>query len=64
MSYIHPIFLKAHSAASKLDNPGWKEATSGKFADEYWKTMEWEITTLEALDAREVLEYDAQTMRM
>ena len=37
VNYVHPLFLKAHSAASKLDNPSWKEATQGKFADEYWK---------------------------
>jgi len=29
VSYVHPLFLKAHSAASKLDNPSWKEATRG-----------------------------------
>ena len=62
VSYVHPLFLKAHSAASKLDNPSWKEATRGKFADEYWKAMEVEIATLEALDAWEVLEYDQPTM--
>ncbi len=28
VTYVHPLFLKAHSAASKLDNPSWKEATS------------------------------------
>jgi hypothetical protein len=32
VSYVHPLFLWAHSAASKLDNPGWLEATQGKFA--------------------------------
>ena len=32
VSYVHPLFLRAHSAASKLDNPGWQEATRGKFA--------------------------------
>ena len=26
VSYVHPLFLKAHSAASKLDSPSWKEA--------------------------------------
>jgi len=31
MSYVHPLFLKAHSAASKEDNPSWKQATQGKF---------------------------------
>jgi hypothetical protein len=23
VSYVHPVFLKAHSAASKADNPSW-----------------------------------------
>jgi hypothetical protein len=27
VNYVHPLFLKAHSAVSKLDNPSWKEAT-------------------------------------
>ena len=62
VSYVHPWILKAHSAASKLDKPSWKEATRGKFADEYWKAVELEITTLEALGAWEVLEYDLETM--
>ncbi len=62
VTYVHPLFLKAYSAASKLDNPSWKEATRGKFADEYWKAMDLEIATLEALGAWEVLEYDLETM--
>ncbi len=45
VSYVHPLFLRAHSAASKLDNPDWQEATRGKFADDYWKAMELEIFT-------------------
>jgi hypothetical protein len=49
--YVHPLFLKAHSAVSKADNPSWREATRGKFADEYWKAMKLEIPTLEAIDA-------------
>jgi hypothetical protein len=51
VSYVHPLFLKAHSAASKLDNPGWREATRGKYADDYWKAMELEISTLESIGA-------------
>ena len=35
VNYVHPLFLKAHAAASKEDNPSWKQATRGKFADEY-----------------------------
>ena len=62
VSYVHPLFLKAHSAASKENNPNWKQATRGKFANEYWKAMELEISTLEALNAWEVLEYDSETM--
>jgi hypothetical protein len=63
VSYVHPLFLKAHSAASREDNPSWKQATQGKFADEYWKAMELEVATLEALDAWEVKEYDPSTMK-
>ncbi len=33
--FVHPLFLKAHSAASKADNSSWHKATRGKFADEY-----------------------------
>ena len=27
VTYVHPLFLKAHSSASKADNPSWPEAT-------------------------------------
>jgi hypothetical protein len=50
-SYVHPLLLWAHLAASKLDNPGWQEATWGKFADDYWKTMELKIFILESIEA-------------
>ena len=56
VQYVHPLFLRAHSAASKEDNPGWREATRGKFADDYWKAMEVEIFTLESIDAWDVVE--------
>ena len=39
VNYVHPLFLKARSNASKEDNPNWCEATRGLFADEYWKAM-------------------------
>ena len=39
VQYVHPLFLRAHSAASKEDNPGWQEATREKIANDYWKTM-------------------------
>ncbi len=51
VTYAHPLFLKAHSAASKAHNPSWHEATRAKFADKYWKAMKLEIATLEAIDA-------------
>jgi hypothetical protein len=51
VSYVHPLFLKAHSAASKADNPSWREVTRGKFAEEYWEAMKLEIATLENIDA-------------
>jgi len=56
VTYVHPLFLKAHSAASKADNPSWREATRGKFAGEYWKVMKLEIATLEAIDAWSVID--------
>ncbi len=57
VTYVHPLFLKAHSAASKADNPSWREATKGKFAGEYWKVMKLEIATLEAIDAWSVIDH-------
>jgi hypothetical protein len=55
VSYVHPLFLRAHSAASKLDNPGWREANQGKFADGYWKAMVLKIFTLESIEAWQVV---------
>jgi hypothetical protein len=46
VSYVHPLFLNAHSAASKADKRSWHEATRGKFADEYWEAMKLEIASL------------------
>jgi hypothetical protein len=56
VQYVHLLFLRAHSAASKEDNPGWREATRGKFADDYWKAMEVKIFTLESIVAWDVVE--------
>ena len=47
VNYVHRLFLKAHSSASREDNPTWKQATQGKFADIYWKALELKIATLE-----------------
>ncbi len=56
--YVHPLFLRAHTAASKKNNPGWHEASRGKFADDYWKAMEMEVFTLESIEAWDVVEQE------
>jgi hypothetical protein len=53
---IHPLFLKAQSAASKADNPRWHEAMSGEFAEEFWEAMKTEIATLEGMESWEVVD--------
>jgi hypothetical protein len=58
VSYVHPLFLLAHSAASNLDNPGWQESTRGKFSDNYWKAMELEIFPLESIEAWQVVDWE------
>ena len=56
VDYIHPLFLKAKAAASREDNPNWREATNGPFADDYWKAMQVEIATLESMGAWEIVD--------
>eukprot|EP00804_Cyclotella_cryptica_P007127 CCRYP_020034-RB/>CCRYP_020034-RB protein AED:0.46 eAED:-0.11 QI:0/0/0/1/0/0/2/0/484 len=34
-NWVHPLFLKAKTEASKEDNPSWKQAMSGPFKEEY-----------------------------
>ena len=53
---VHPLFLKAKAAASKSDNPSWKQAMGGQFADEFWKAAVKEYTTLENMDAWEIVD--------
>jgi hypothetical protein len=53
---VHPLFLKAKAEASKQDNPNWKQAMSGQFADEFWKAAVKEFRTLEGMDAWEVVD--------
>ena len=55
-NWIHPLFLKAKTAASKEDNPNWREAMKGQFAKEYWEAAKLEIKTLEGMNAWEVVE--------
>jgi hypothetical protein len=51
VNWIHPLFLKAKSAASKEDNPKWHQAMNGPFKEEYWKAACKEVETLEEMDA-------------
>ena len=53
--WVHPLFLKAKAAASREDNPTWREAMKGPFADEYWEACKVEIATLERMGAWEVV---------
>ena len=55
-TWIHPMFLKARSEASQLDNPNWWQAMNGPFAAEYWKAACVEIETLENMEAWEVVD--------
>jgi hypothetical protein len=55
-NWVHPLFLKAKSEASKEDNPSWKQAMSGPFNKEYWDAAVQEIQTLESIDAWEVVD--------
>jgi hypothetical protein len=55
-NWVHPLFLKAKTEASKEDNPNWKQAMSGPFKEEYWKAAIKEIETLESMDVWEVVD--------
>jgi hypothetical protein len=59
-NWVHPLFLKAKSAASKEDNPNWGTAKSGEYASEYWEACKVEIATLEGMDAWEVVQRTAE----
>ena len=55
-NWIHPLFLKAKSAASKEDNPSWWQAMKGPFAEEFWKAAVVELETLEGMGAWEIVD--------
>jgi hypothetical protein len=55
-NWVHPLFLKAKSEASKEDNPSWKQAMNGPFKAEYWEAAVKEIETLESMGAWEVVD--------
>ena len=53
---VHPLFLKAKVAVSAEDNPTWKQAFEGAFAEEYWQAVILEIETLKKMEAWEIVE--------
>lgn len=53
---IHPLFLNAHSEASKEFNPNWWQAMNGPFAKEYWKAACAEIKTLEDMETWDIID--------
>ena len=46
VNYVDPLFFKAKFAASREDNTNWREATTGVFSDNDWKSIKLEIATL------------------
>ena len=52
-NWVHPLFLKAKSEASKEDNPNWKQVMNGPFKQEYWQATVKEMETLESINAWE-----------
>ncbi len=55
-NWVHPLFLKAKSEASKEDNPNWKQAMNRPFKEEYWKAAVKELEMLEEMNAWEVVD--------
>jgi hypothetical protein len=53
---VHPLFLKAKAETSKADNPNWKQAMSGPFANGFWKAAMKEYRTLEGINAWEIVD--------
>ena len=56
VKWVHPLFLKAKSAASKEDNPNFWQAMNGPFADEFHKAAVKELETLESMDAWDIVD--------
>ena len=46
VNYVHPLFLKAKVEESIEENQNWRKATTGLFANAYWKTTRLENLTL------------------
>ena len=60
---MHPLFLKANSDASQQENPNWRQAMNGQFADECWEAAVTEIETLESMHTWEVVERESKNKR-
>ena len=56
LSQTSNLFLKAKAEASKHDNPSWKQAMSGQFANQFWKAAMKEFHILERMGAWEVVD--------
>ena len=50
------LFLKAKSAASQSDNPNWRQAMDGQFADDYWDAAVTEIENLYSMSVCKVVD--------
>ena len=51
VNWLHPLILAAKTASTDGDNPNWKQAMNGPFADEYWDAACVEVETLEKIKA-------------
>ena len=55
-NWIHPLMLAAKTANTNDDNPTWRQAMNGPFADGYLEAAGTEVETLERMKAWEVVE--------
>ena len=55
-NWVHPLFLKAKSEASKEDNPSWRQAMNGPFKEEYLEAACKEVKTLQRMKAWKVVD--------
>ncbi len=54
---IHSLFLKAKLAASKDENPNWRDVMESPFKEEFWKAVCIEVETLEGMDSWDVVDH-------
>ena len=58
VNYVCTQFLKDKYLLIKEDNNNWREATTGPFANKYWKSIKTEIATLESMSDWDITEQD------